>query len=132
MDVLKKCKKAEIYTLANDPICEAEVFRDMEGALWLSVPGDVVLEKAEYYTIVFFDSVSGLLRCHCSIGDPEPISDERISVPCQILEVRETTQRRQDLKIYLETALELYCTYVPSTAVGIPERIQALSRIILA
>lgn len=132
MDILKKCKKAEIYTLANDPICEAEVFQDMAGELWLSVPGDVVLEKTEFYTIIFFDSVSGLLHCRCSIGDIEPISDERNSVPCQILEVQKTVQRRQDLKIYLETELDLFCTYVPSTAVGIPERIRAISRDISA
>ena len=116
MDVLKKCKKAEIYTLANEAICEAEVFRDMADELWLSIPGDVILEAAQYYTIVFYDS----------------ISDERISVPCQIMEVLETTQRRQDLKIYLETNLDLFCTYIPSTAVGIPERIKAISRDISA
>ena len=132
MDVLKKCKKAEIYTLANEAICEAEVFRDMADELWLSIPGDVILEAAQYYTRVFYESISGLLRGHCSIGEVQPISDERISVPCQIMEVLETTQRRQDLKIYLETNLDLFCTYIPSTAVGIPERIKAISRDISA
>lgn len=132
MDVLKKCKKAEIYTLADEAICEAEVFRDMEGELWLSIPGDVNLETAESYTVIFFDSVSGLLRCQCSMGEARPISDERISVPCSIIEIKETTQRRQDLKIYFETNLEMFCSYVPSTAVGIPERFKAVSRDISA
>ena len=132
MDVLKKCKKAEIYTLADEAICEAEVFRDMEGELWLSIPGDVNLETAESYTVIFFDSVSGLLRCQCSMGEARPISDERISVPCRIVEIKETTQRRQDLKIYFETNLEMFCSYVPGTAVGIPERFKAVSRDISA
>ncbi len=132
MDVLKKCKKAEIYTLADEAICEAEVFRDMADELWLSIPGDVTLETSEFYTIVFFDSVSGLMRCHCSVGEAQPISDERNSVPCKIVEVMETRQRRQDLKIYFETSLDLFCTYVPSFAVGIPERFRATTRDISA
>ena len=100
MDVLKKCKKAEIYTLADEAICEAEVFRDMADELWLSIPGDVTLETSEFYTIVFFDSVSGLMRCHCSVGEAQPISDERNSVPCkpqfghgcQFIEMRPQTE----------------------------------------
>ena len=44
------------------------------------------------------------------------------AVPCKIVEVMETRQRRQDLKIYFETSLDLFCTYVPSFAVGIAHR----------
>lgn len=130
MDVLKNCRKAEIY-LADELICAAEVFRDLNNEIWLSIPKDLSLDAAEYI-IVFFDSISGLLRCRCSLSEVQPLTDEWDSVPCTILEVLETQQRRQDLKISLETTLELFCTYVPSFASGIPERIKATTRDISA
>lgn len=130
MDVLKNCRKAEIY-LADELICVAEVFRDLNKEIWLSIPKDLSLDASEY-TIIFFDSVAGLLRCRCTLSEVKTLTDEWDSVPCTILEVLETRQRRQDLKISLETALELYCTYVPSFATGIPERIKATTRNISA
>lgn len=130
MDVLKKCQKAEIY-LADEFICVAEVFRDLNNEIWLSIPKDLSLEASEY-TIIFFDSVAGLLRCRCALQEVQSLTDEWDSVPCTILEVLETLQRRQDLKISLKTSLELFCTYVPSSTRGIPERFTATTRDISA
>lgn len=130
MDVLKNCRKAEVY-LADKLICEAEVFRDLNNEVWLSIPKDLSLNASEY-TILFFDSISGLLRCRCALSEVQPLTDEWDSVPCTILEVLDTQQRRQDLKIPLETTLELVCTYVPSFATHIPQHIMATTRDISA
>lgn len=130
MDVLKKCQKAEIY-LADELICIAEVFRDLNDEIWLSIPKDLSLEEPEY-TIIFFDSIAGLLRCRCALKEVQPLTDEWDSVPCTILEVLDTQQRRQDLKISLETNLELTCTYVPGSPSNIPMRIAATTRDISA
>lgn len=130
MDVLKKCQKAEVY-LADKLICVAEVFRDLNNEIWLSIPKDLSLEPSEY-TIIFFDSIAGLLRCRCALSEVQPLTDEWDSVPCTILEVLDTLQRRQDLKISLETNLELICSYVPGSAAGIPHRITAVTRDISA
>ncbi len=130
MDVLKKCRKAEVY-LADELICVAEVFRDLNNEIWLSIPKDLSLEASEY-TIIFFDSIAGLLRCRCTLHEVQSLTDEWDSVPCTILEVLETLQRRQDLKITLEANVELSCTYIPSFATGIPQRITAVTRDISA
>lgn len=134
MDVLKKCRKAEIY-LADELICVAEVFRDLTNEIWLSIPKDLSLNTSKEYTIIFFDSIAGLLHCRCTLSKVQSLTDEWDSVPCTILEVLEIQQRRQDLKISLETTLELFCTYVPRsavTAVRIPEQITAVTRDISA
>ena len=127
MDVLKKCQKAEIYK-EEELICEVEVFRDLASDVWLSLPKDFPLEAPGVYTILFYDSVAGLLRCRCDLGEIQALSDEWDSVPCTIQEVLETQQRRLDLKISLETSLELFCTYIPGSPSGIPERIKGISR----
>lgn len=127
MDVLKKCRKAEIYS-GDDLICEAEVFRDLAEEVWLSIPKDLPWESPESYTVLFYDSIAGLLHCQCALSEPQELSDERNSVSCRILEVMKTEQRRMDLKIQISTSLELSCTYVPGQPSSIPSRIEAESR----
>ncbi|MEH2956401.1 PilZ domain-containing protein [Candidatus Merdisoma sp. JLR.KK006] len=127
MDALKKCRKAEIYS-GDTLICEAEVFRDLTADVWLSIPKDLPWESPETYTVLFYDSISGLLLCHCDLSEPQELSDERDSVSCKILDVLKTEQRRMDLKIQLNTPLELSCTYVPGQPSNIPAHIQAESR----
>ncbi len=127
MDVLKKCQKAEIYK-EEELICSVEVFRDLASDVWLSLPKDFPLEAPGVYTVIFYDSVAGLLRCRCDLGEIQTLSDEWDSVPCTIQEVLEAQQRRLDLKISLETPLELFCTYIPGSPSGIPERIKGTSR----
>lgn len=127
MDVLKKCRKAEIYS-GDTLICEAEVFRDLADDVWLSIPKDLSWESPESYTVLFYDSISGLLLCQCALGEPQELSDEVDSVSCKILEVLKAEQRRMDLKIQFSTSLELSCTYVPGQPSHIPSRIDAESR----
>lgn len=131
MDVLKKCQKAEIYN-GDELLCEVEVFRDLASDVWLSIPRDFELKPSDAYTILFYDSIAGLLRCRCSLGETQELSDEWDSVPCEILEVLDTQQRRMDLKISLETTLALSCSFIPGPHAGIPEQFDAVTRDISA
>jgi len=131
MDVLKKCYKAEIFK-GEKVLCEVEVFRDLASDVWLSIPKDFPLDTSKDYTILFYDSIAGLVRCRCALGDIQPLSDEWDSVPCEILEVLESQQRRMDLKITLDTSLDLRCNFIPGPRAGIPEWIHAVTRDISA
>lgn len=129
MELLKNCRKAEIYTLSNQFLCEAEVFRDMSGSVWLSVPNDFSLEPDAGYLITFFDPHSGLIHSRCSLSkaDNQP-SPHWISLLAVIEEVIDTQQRRQDVKISLEIALDLTIVHPSSGIPGIPDAISASTR----
>lgn len=132
MAILKNCRKAEIFSPSEELICEGEVFLDLSEKIWISVPLDFSREEHEYYLITFYDSISGLMRCQCSLPDSQTISNERQSVLCNIQEVMDTQQRRQDLKIPLELDIEFSCTAAPAGAVQLPDVIPAKTRNISA
>ncbi len=132
MALLKNCRKAEIFSPSEELICEGEVFLDLSDKIWISVPLDFSREEYEFYIITFYDAISGLLHCRCRLPDSQTISNERQSVLCVILEVLNTQQRRQDLKIPLELDIEFTCTAIPSGAVELPEPVPAKTRNISA
>ena len=132
MNMLKKCRKAEIFNPAESLLCQAEVFSDISDRLWVSVSHDFPYEEFSYFNITFYDPVSGLVRCRCTLGSPESLSEERLSLLCTIVEVLESHHRRQDLKIPLEIEVELTCTYLPAGAPEPPSTFTAITRNISA
>ena len=44
MNMLKKCRKAEIFNPAESLLCQAEVFSDISDRLWVSVSHDFPYE----------------------------------------------------------------------------------------
>ena len=133
MEILKNCRKAEIYTAANELLATAEVFRDLSGNILLSVPTDFPLDEHDLFLITFFDPVSGLIFSRCTLTkSDEKTSEERDSLLCNILEVMESKQRRQDLKLSLEIPLEMFFINPASGIPGIPDMIAAYTRNISA
>lgn len=109
MDLLKNCNKAEIFTPSNQLICEAGVFHDLADRLQLLVPIDFAFTYKEhpFYFVVFYDPISGLINCRCTLSTPSSLPDGRQSLLCKIAEVLNRNQRRQDLKVPLSTEIEL-------------------------
>lgn len=132
MEMLKKCRKAEVYDPSDTKLCVSEVFCDLSNQIWVSVSPDFPWEDYEYYNIIFFDPVAGLVRCQCTLGNPQETSEERLSLLCNILEVLESQQRRQDLKIPLEIDLEISCIEKPAGTPDLPASFTATTRNISA
>lgn len=107
MEILEYCRKAEIYDPEYNIICEAVVFRDSAERIQLVVPTDFPLDSADYFDILFFDPMSGLLNCRCTLTSPLKMSTGRLSLICHVDEVLETVQRRQDLKVPVEVPVEV-------------------------
>ena len=113
---LTNCRKAEIYDLSDQLICEAEVTRASFEGYRLIVPRDFELkEKTELYHIVFFDSAAGLIHTVCVLGDPLNISKEQQSIMCMVREERGNNQRRSDLKVAAEVMIDVSCIRRPNT-----------------
>lgn len=132
MNMLSHCHKAEIFSPSDEFLCLAEVFMDKAEQLLVSVPHDFSYEAHPFYNIVFYDSISGLVRGQCTLDSPQSLSEERLSLTCNVVEVMESQQRRQDLKIPLEIEVELSCVYLPSGAKVPPRTFPAMTRNISA
>ena len=133
MEISTNCQKAEVLTPAGQPLCEASVFFDPSDNILLMVPRDFDCQQFETFIVVFFDSVSGLIRSQCRLFAPMYVSDERQSVQCDVLEILEVDQRRQDLKLPLEMNLELSSVLIPPGAERPPaSKIPAVTRNISA
>lgn len=130
---LKNCRKAEIYDPQDKLLCEAEVTRASYDHYRLVVPLDFELfESQDLYHVVFFDAVAGLIHTLCKLSEPLQISKEQQSVLCSVREEKGKEQRRQDLKVPAEVAIELTCTRVPAGQKRPASRISALTRNISA
>lgn len=132
MNMLNHCRKAEIFSPSDEFLCQAEAFKDKSEQLWVSVPHDFSYEDHSFYNITFYDSVSGLVRAHCVLASPQSLSEERLSLMCKVVEVLESHQRRQDLKIPLEIEVELSCVYLPAGVEAPPKTFPAMTRNISA
>ncbi len=132
MEILKNCRKAEIYTTGNELLATAEVFRDLSDNVWLSVPTDFPLEEHDSFLITFFDPVSGLIFSRCTLSKSDQGSEEKEALLCKIEEIMESRQRRQDLKLSLEIPLEMFFIHPASGIPGIPDMITATTRNISA
>ena len=105
MELLEYCRKAEIFNSERQLVCDAVVFRDSAERLQLIVPTDfpaIPAGGAAEYEILFYDPFSGLLACRCTLSQPLRTSS-RLSLLCEVEEVLETVQRRQDLKVPVGT-----------------------------
>lgn len=110
MEILDYCRKAEIFDIEDNLICDAVVFRDSAERLQLIVPTDfptIPAGSAAEYKILFYDPMSGLLDCRCTLSQPLKMSTGRLSILCEVEEVLETVQRRQDLKVPIEVEVEV-------------------------
>ncbi len=132
MKLLRNCRKAEIFSPSDEFLCQAEVFTDKSEQLWVSVPHSFSYEEHSYYNITFYDSVSGLVRGQCILGSPQDLSERRLALMCDVTEVVETRQRRQDLKIPLEIEVEVTCIYLPEGVEAPPQTFPAVTRNISA
>jgi hypothetical protein len=130
---LKGCHKAEIYSPEQEFLCTAEVVRAAYDNYRLVVPLDFeVSSELEYYEVVFYDAFAGLVHTLCRLSDPLHISKSQQSLLCVVREEREREQRRQDLKVPAEAAIEVTCTRMPAGEKRLPARIQSKVRNISA
>ncbi len=107
---LDNCTKADIFAPDESLLCEARVFWDSADLYQLlEVPQNFPIwpdgEPAEYL-VTFYDSTAGLVHCRCLLRLHGVDADLK-SLSYQIVEILDTVQRRQDLKIPAVTEIEI-------------------------
>lgn len=107
---LDNCTKADIFATDETMLCEAKVFWDSAGLYQLlEVPQTFPIwadgEPAEYL-ITFYDSTVGLVHCRCQLRLHGAETESKL-LSYKIIEILETIQRRQDLKIPAVAEIEI-------------------------
>lgn len=115
---LQHCTKAQIHTLQEERICNAEVVGNVEDGtalLWFDDESKERLSKLlETEVLVkFIDEVEGVYPCVCRLSEQQQMRETedgeetpvRTTIQCTITAEHEVIQRRQDVKvsIHLET-----------------------------
>lgn len=108
---LQRCKKAHVYNMNEELLCEAEVIDGIVGetaTLQFPEPCSDILRSEVLVT--FSDNAMGLVTCMCRLRDYKEFIDETSkhvsSVVCIVVADHAVLQRRYDLKIpvQIETA----------------------------
>lgn len=118
MDVqLLNCSKADIYSAAGPLLCEARVHWDSAGFyLLLEVSPNFPLDEEAEYPIIFYDPAAGLVHSHCRLKAHSKTEDGGLALSCTLVEVTQTIQRRQDLKVQTDAQIEVEVTHMPRAA----------------
>ncbi len=119
MEILKNCKKAEIFGDDGGLLCEAPVSAGPMGGILLTVPRNLDI-SAKAFRVLFYDPTLGMLTCRCALSSPLPLPDNKQSVRCDILERISQEQRREDVKIPVEARVMLHVTHIPGDSVHVP------------
>lgn len=120
MEILRECKKAEVYNDGNTLICEAGVSVGPMGGVLLTVPRSLEVGDTDRFRVVFFDPSMGKLTCRCSLSAPLPLPEDKQSFRCEILDRLSQEQRREDLKVPVEAKVMLQVVKIPGDTVRIP------------
>lgn len=123
---LQHCNKAQIYTVQEDFICNADVVGDVEeqtAILRFNGSRDEILETD--VLVKFLDAAQGVLPCICRLSEYQEMMEEIIgaeetepgeneqegedekvaitsTVKCSIVAEHEVIQRRQDVKVSIQ------------------------------
>lgn len=120
MEILKDCKKAEVFSIDGSFLSEAGVSIGPMGSILVTLPRSVDMEELNPCRVVFFDPLLGRLTCRCALSSPLPLPDRKQSLRCDILERLSQEQRREDVKISLEVKVMLHITHEPGDSVRVP------------
>lgn len=100
MPQLKKWKKASIYSLEQEHICDVRVTMG-DDKITLVFPEEIQSGAWEKVDVVFYDEQKGLITYKkCLLSDYKH-RGERLSAQCTLGEEESVIQRRNDLKIRL-------------------------------
>ena len=97
MEILRDCKKAEVFDQSGGLLCEASVSAGPMGGILLTIPRSLEI-KSQAFQILFYDPTLGMLTCRCALSSPLPLPDDKQSVRCDILERLSQKQRRDNKK----------------------------------
>ena len=110
---LTNCNKADIFAVDGTLLCEARVFEDSAGLYQLlEVPRNFTIVEDYQYPITFYDPMAGLVHCRCQLllhaerGEDADNPDFK-SLSFTMVEVIDTVQRRQDLKVPAVAEIEV-------------------------
>ena len=64
MEILKECKKAEVYDLSSGGLlCEAGVSSGPMGGILLTIPRELNVQELGTCQIIFYDPALGRITC---------------------------------------------------------------------
>lgn len=122
LPMFEKCKKVDIIEKTGALICQARVSVGHSGEVLLVIPRAAAYKPNSLYRVVFYDPVLGRVTCRCRLSASLPLpGGELCSLRCEILEQLSQEQRRQDVKIPLDTTVMLHAVYQPGDVSRVPE-----------
>lgn len=113
MSILTQCKKASIYSLEHEYICDVKVQRldAEEDTAILVFPDDFIDSLWMNVYVTFYDNYRGLVTYHCSLTDykKELVSPsvEKHTALCHMEDLDVVLDRRNDIKIYRDIPITL-------------------------
>lgn len=104
MNIVTYCKKATVYTLEHNFLCDVEVRHLENNTAMLVFPDDYIDDLWNHVYVTFYDTYSGLVTYQCTLTD---YKKERIhtsefcyTATCVMQELDAVLERRHDIKIY--------------------------------
>lgn len=120
MEILKNCKKAEVFDLDGALRCEAGVSIGPMGGILLTLPRSIDCQSLGTCLVLFYDPTLGRLKCRCALSAPLPLPEEKQSLRCDILERLSQEQRREDVKVPVEARVMLHVVREPRDRLSVP------------
>lgn len=99
---LANCREAKIYSVREEKFYQAKVFLDQEGDVWLGLEKSFEMSEVTY-EVTFYDQIHGVIKCDCRLKKvSRRIFNTETSVLCEILDILDICQRRNDVKVPLK------------------------------
>lgn len=103
-----QCKKAELLDKSTGQKIIAGVSVTPPDNIVIALPADFKPVPNELVRIQFLDAVLGVVTCLCFLSRPRLTADKKYVIcRCQVREQLHQLQRREDIKVPLETAVEI-------------------------
>ncbi|MCP1102497.1 hypothetical protein M2454_000894 [Aequitasia blattaphilus] len=109
--LLYNCRKAALYDSNENYLCDAEVFVSDKEAITLSFSRPYSQILRSEMTISFFDRFRGVITCECLLSGYEeyitPKREQKCRVHCEVVQVISTIERRSDIKVPINTEVDM-------------------------
>lgn len=121
MAMLDNCRKADIFDEEGNLLCQAAVRTGPTGGVLVVVPREMDYKAQEFFQILFYDPVLGMLTCRCALSAPLDMPDRMRSLRCEVVERLNQENRRQDVKVSVGVEVMIHVSRQPGDTVQVPE-----------
>lgn len=109
LKILENCPIAKISTPTDEEGYKAEVSLTPSKQIRLKLENSFNLEMPQTCEVTFYNHIVGVIKCRCKLENEfEQIRNDNIYLKCEILDVLEMKNRRDDLKVPLNEKIKIF------------------------